>query len=291
MEYWLHILIMVAIYSIAALALNLVAGYTGLLSIAHAAFYGIGAYVVALMALRLGCPFWASILCAAAMAGLLGLIVSIPSIRVHDDYFVLVTFGMQVIATGIMTNWIAATNGQMGLPGIPQPALFGFVFDTHWRFLALSWTVAIATFVFCFVLVRAPFGRVLRAIREDELFAQAMGKNVTYHKVAVFVVSAALAGIAGGLYASYITFIDPMSFTIQESIFMLAIVIVGGAGNLWGSLLGAVILVAIPEFLRFLGLPSFLAANIRQMLYGALLVILMLFRPRGMLGEFSFRKN
>lgn len=291
MEYVLHILIMIAIYTIAALALNLVAGYTGLLSVAHAAFYGIGAYAVAILALKLGCPFWASIVCAAAITGLLGLVVSIPSLRVNGDYFVLVTFGLQVIAVGMMTNLTTITGGPMGLPGIPQPALLGFVFNTHWRFVALSWTVAASVFLFCRSIVNAPFGRVLRTIREDEVFAQSMGKNVTYYKVTVFAVAALLAGIAGGLYASYVTYIDPTSFTVQESVFMLAIVIVGGAGNLWGSLLGATIMVAMPELLRFVGLPSSVAANVRQILYGALLVILMLFRPQGLLGEFDFREK
>jgi len=289
MEYWLHILVLIGIYAIAALALNLVAGYAGLLSMAHAAFYGVGAYVVALLGLKLGLPFWLSIVCAASVTSLLGFIASLALLRVHDDHFVLVTFGLQLIATGLMTNWIAATNGPMGLPGIPQPILFGFSFDTHWRFLALTWSFATVAFAFCRCLVRAPFGRVLRAIREDEVFAQAMGKNVTNYKVTVFVVAAALVSIAGGLYASYTTFIDPTSFTIQESIFLLAIVIVGGAGNLWGSILGAAILVAAPELLRFVGLPSSVAANVRQILYGTLLVIVMLFRPRGLLGEFDFR--
>jgi len=279
------------IYLIAAVALNLVAGYTGLLSIAHAAFFGVGAYVVALLGLKLGYPFWISVPCAAALTGLLGLAVSIPSLRVHDDYFILVTFGLQVIATGVMTNWIAVTNGPMGLSGIPQPVLFGFVFDTHWSYLALTWTFAIAVLLFCRNLVTAPFGRVLRAIREDEVFAQAMGKNVIYYKVIVFAVAAGLAAIAGGLYASYVTFIDPTSFTVQESIFMLAIVIVGGAGNIWGTVVGAAALVALPEALRFVGLPSAVAANTRQIMYGALLVLMMLFRPRGLLGEFDFRNT
>jgi branched-chain amino acid transport system permease protein len=148
--------------------------------------------------------------------------------------------------------------------------------------------LAVLSFWLLCRLVRAPFGRVLRAIREDEVFTQSLGKSVTGFKVKAFVIGAALAAVAGSLYAIYITFIDPTSFTVQESIFMLAIVIVGGAGNLWGSVIGAVVLVSLPELLRFVGLPSAIAANVRQILYGGLLVVMMLWRPQGLLGEYRF---
>jgi branched-chain amino acid transport system permease protein len=176
----------------------------------------------------------------------------------------------------------------LGLPGIPQPTLFGITLSAHWQMLLLVWMLAALSFWVLRRLVRAPFGRVLRAIREDEVFTQSFGKSVTGFKVKAFVISAALAAVAGSLYAVYITFIDPTSFTVQESIFMLAIVIVGGAGNLWGSVIGAVVLVALPELLRFVGLPSAIAANVRQILYGSLLVVMMLWRPQGLLGEYRF---
>jgi branched-chain amino acid transport system permease protein len=288
MEYLLHIFILIGIYIIAAASLNLVAGYTGLLSVAHAAFYGVGAYVVALMGLKLGVSFWISLPCAMLVAALLGAIVAMPSLRLHDDYFVLATFGLQVIATSVMNNWVEFTGGPLGLPGIPQPTLFGITLSAHWQMLLLVWMLAALSFWVLCRLVRAPFGRVLRAIREDEVFSQSLGKSVTGFKVKAFVISAALAAVAGSLYAVYITFIDPTSFTVQESIFMLAIVIVGGAGNLWGSVIGAVVLVALPELLRFVGLPSAIAANMRQILYGSLLVVMMLWRPQGLLGEYRF---
>lgn len=139
--------------------------------------------------------------------------------------------------------------------------------------------------------MNAPFGNVLRAIREDEIFAQSLGKNVSYYKVLVFAIGAGLVSIGGALYAYYITFIDPTSFTVTESIFMLSIVIVGGAGRLSGSVIGAVLLVSIPELLRFIGMPSSIAANMRQILYGGLLVIFMMFRPKGIFGEFGFRRE
>jgi branched-chain amino acid transport system permease protein len=141
------------------------------------------------------------------------------------------------------------------------------------------------------MIVRSPFGRVLKAIREDEVFAQASGKNVAVYKVLVFAISAGLAAIAGVMYAHYISFIDPTSFTVMESIFIVSIVIIGGAGSLWGPVVGAVVLVTLPEILRFIGMPNAVAANLRQIIYGGLLVAFMMWRPQGFIGEFSFEKK
>lgn len=291
MEYLLHILILIGIYVILSTSLNLIAGYTGLLSIAHAAFYGVGAYVAALMALNLHSPFLLNILCAIILSGLLGALVAWPSLRIKDDYFVIATFAFQVIVFSVMNNWVSFTGGPMGLPGIPQPNLFGLKITSHLGFLILVGIFCAGTIWGCRRLVLSPFGRVLKAIREDEVFTESVGKNVTQFKVLVFVAGAGLAAVAGCTYAYYISFIDPTSFTVMESIFIISIVIIGGAGNLWGSVLGAALLVTLPELLRFLGLPSSVAANIIQILYGALLVAFMMWRPQGLLGEFAFEKG
>jgi branched-chain amino acid transport system permease protein len=288
-EYLLHILILIGIYVIAGVSLNLVCGYTGLLSIAHAAFYGVGAYAAALLGLRFHTPFAVSLAAGIVSAMILGVIVGAPSLRLHEDYFVIATFGFQVITYSVMNNWVSFTGGPLGLPGIPQPVVFGMRISSHWGFLALTWALAALVFVFARTLVRSPFGRVLRAVREDEVLAQSLGKDVARQKMTIFVVGAGLAAIAGCIYAWYITFIDPTSFTVQESIFMLAIVILGGPGNLWGSVLGAVFLVSVPEMLRFVGMPSSIAANMRQILYGLALVLLMMFRPQGLIGEYELR--
>jgi branched-chain amino acid transport system permease protein len=291
MNYFLHILILISIYIIISISLNLISGYAGLLSVAHAAFYGIGAYVVALLALNLGSNFIINMICGMLLAGILGAIIAIPSLRIHDDYFVIATFGFQIIVFSIMNNWVSLTKGPLGIPGIPQPVIFGITISSHVQFLIFTGIFAVLIFLFSKRLVKSPFGRVLKAIREDEIFAEALGKNVTKYKILVFVIGASIAAVAGSLYAWYITFIDPTSFTVQESIFMLSIVIIGGTGNLWGSVLGAALLITIPEALRFLGMPSAIAANTRQILYGTLLVIFMLYRPQGLLGEFAFRRK
>ncbi len=290
MEYFLHILILIGIYVILSTSLNLISGYTGLLSIAHAAFYGIGAYIAALLALNFNSHFLINILCAVLLTGILGAIVAIPSLRVHDDYFVIATFAFQIIIFSILNNWVSLTRGPMGLPGIPQPAFFGIKISSHYGFLILVFFFALLTFLVSRRLVNSPFGRVLKAIREDEVFALSLGKNVAGFKIIVFVVGASLAAIAGSLYAHYITYIDPTSFTIMESIFILSIVIIGGSGNLWGSVVGAIVLVTLPELLRFFGFPNAIAANMRQIIYGVLLIVFMLYRPRGLIGEFSFKK-
>ena len=290
MEYLLHISILIGIYIILSVSLNLIAGYAGLLSIAHAAFYGVGAYVTALLALKFNSPFLLNVVCAIILSGILGALVGIPSLRIHDDYFAIATFAFQIITFSVMNNWVSFTGGPMGLPGIPQPTIFGWEISSHIEFLIL---VALLCAVILWIshrIVQSPFGRTLKAIREDEVFAQAMGKNVANYKVMIFVIGAGMASVAGAVYAHYITFIDPTSFTVTESIFVISIVIIGGAGNIWGSVLAAAVLVVLPEALRFLGMPSAIAANMRQIIYGALLVICMLFRPQGFFGEYSFKK-
>jgi branched-chain amino acid transport system permease protein len=290
-EYLLHIAILVLVYIILAMSLNLVTGYVGLLSIAHAAFYGVGAYTAALMALRLNSPFLVNLLCAVILSGLLGAMVGIPSLRIRDDYFVIATFAFQVIAFSILNNWVSFTGGPMGLPGIPQPNIFGWEVNSHWEYLLLIAGLGAVVLGVCHRIVHSPFGRVLTAIREDEAFALATGKNVAAYKVLVFVIGAAMASVAGVVYAHYISFIDPTSFTVMESIFIISIVIIGGAGSFWGPVVGAVVLVTLPEALRFIGMPSSVAANVRQILYGGALVACMMLRPQGLMGKYAFGRG
>ncbi|MFH1941243.1 MAG: branched-chain amino acid ABC transporter permease [bacterium] len=291
MTYLLHILIYIGIFSILSISLNLLVGYTGILSIAHAAFYGMGAYVAALMALKLHSPFLLNLVLAVIASGTLGALVGIPSLRIKDDYFIIATFAFQVIVFSVLNNWVSFTGGPMGLPGIPQPVIFGVRVSSHIGFLILVGLLCCLTFWLSGRIVKSPYGRVLKAIREDEVFAQSFGKNVAAFKVKTFMIGAGLAAIAGVMYATYISFIDPTSFTVMESIFIISIVIIGGAGSLWGPVLGAAVLVALPELLRFVGLPNAVAANIRQMLYGGLLVAFMLWRPRGFVGKYGFKRS
>lgn len=288
MDYLLHILVLIGIYAALAASLDLLAGHTGLLSVAQSAFYGLGAYTSALLAVKFGASFPVSVLAGMVVASLVSFVISLPSLRLHDDYFVIATFGFQMILFSIFNNWIEVTSGPLGIPGIPQPVIFGWHVQTHADFLVLGAVFACLAYFIVDRISTSPFGRVLRAIREDEVFAQSLGKNTLRFKVTAFAVSAALAASAGSLYASYITYIDPSSFTVMESILVISMVIIGGAGSRWGPVIGAVVLVTLPEALRFLGLPSPIAANLRQIIYGVLLVVMMMVRPQGLVGKYRF---
>ena len=289
MAYILHILVITGIFTILSVGLNLIVGYTGIPSLGHAAFSCVGAYTSSLLALRLGISPWIGLLLGACTAAVIGMLIGLPSLRIKDDYLALTTFGLGLIVYSIAKNWTGLTRGPMGLPGIPGFSLFGFQLSSAGTFLLLVIAITALTYFVIGRIVNSPFGRILRAIREDETATLAMGKNVARYKIIVFVIGAFFAGIAGSLYAHYITFIDPSSFTVMESITILLMVVFGGMGNLWGSLIGAAVLIIFPELLRFLGLPSSVAAPLRQMLYGLLLIVLMLYRPQGILGKFRFK--
>ena len=291
MNYALHILILVNIYVVLAASLNLLAGSTGLMSICAAAFFGVGAYTTALLTLELGSSWGLSVLVGMALSGALALMIGVVALRFRDDYFVMATFAFQVLLHGLMLNWVELTEGPLGIPRIPPPGVFGGLVATRVECVLLSSVFSVAALLVARRLIRSPFGRVLRSIREDEVFVLACGRNAAAFKIAAFAVGAVLSAGAGALYASYISYIDPTNFTVHESIFILAIVIIGGSGNPWGPLAGAVLLVAAPELLRFLGLPSSTAGNVQQMLYGLLLVLCMLWRPQGVVGEVAFSRG
>lgn len=289
MEYLLHILVITGIYVILTLSLNLIVGYTGLPALGHAAFFAMGAYASSLLALNLGLSPWLGLPVGAVCAALLGVVIAFPALRLKGDYLALATFGAGLIVYSVAKNWVALTRGPMGLPGIPGFSIASFALSEIWSYLILVTVFVLLTYFVIGRVINSPFGRILRGIREDEIATQAMGKDINRHKVLVFVIGAFFAGIAGSLYAHYITFIDPSSFTVMESITILLMVVFGGMGSLGGSFVGAATLVIFPELLRFLGMPSSVAAPLRQMIYGLLLVILMLRRPQGILGKYRFR--
>jgi branched-chain amino acid transport system permease protein len=209
MEYLLHILVITGIYIILTLSLNLIVGYTGLPALGHAAFYCVGGYTSALLALKFGISPWIGLLAGAVVASLFGLIIAFPALRIKDDYLALATFGFGVIVYSVAKNWVSLTRGPMGLPGIPGYSFFGLQLSEIWSYLILVIIAVILTTVCIGRIVNSPFGRILKGIREDEIATLSLGKDVAKHKLLVFVVGAFFAGIAGNLYAHYITFIDP----------------------------------------------------------------------------------
>lgn len=287
MEYLIHIAILVSIYAILGLSLNLVVGYTGLLSVTHAAFYGIGAYVTAILLTSYGMNFFLAVLISIVITAIISLLIGFVLSKFNDDYFALGSFGFNVIIYSVLLNWQSLTRGPLGIPGIPRPSIFGFVFSENLSFLILSAVLTLLVYLVCQFITTSSFGRVLKAIREDEKAISVFGYRVLWYKLSIFVISAGIAAIAGSLFASYITFIDPSTFTLNESIFILAIIILGGLANNKGAVLGAVCLILLPEILRFVGFPDSVAAQMRQVVYGVILILLMLYRPQGLVGEYK----
>lgn len=290
MEYLIHLAILISIWSILAVSLNLILGYTGLLSITHAAFFGLGAYATAISMTVYDINFFVSILIGIFITGIISLIFGLILARFKGDIYALASFGLNIIVFSVFLNWQDLTRGPLGIPGISRPeiSLFGldFVFRSNVHFLILAVIAVIIIYLISEYIVNSSFGRVLQAIREKEETIQVFGYRTQSFKLSIFVISACMAAVAGSFFASYITFIDPSTFSLNESIFILAIVILGGLANNRGALVGTVFLILLPEILRFVGFPTDIAAQMRQVVYGLLLVWLMMYRPQGMLGRF-----
>jgi branched-chain amino acid transport system permease protein len=289
MNYLFHLLIYFEIYAIVALSLNLLIGYGGLLQVAHAAYYGIGAYAAALLWMKLGIGFFPGLLAGAFTAGLLSLLVSLPAWRFKGDYFVMISIAVQTLIYALLYNWTDLTNGPFGISGIPRPVIFDYEFVTTGSISMLYGALALALGTLVARMKWSPFGRALQAMRDDELAARSVGIPVDLLKLQAFALASALVGVAGGLYAAYVSYIDPTSFGLNESILMLSMVIIGGTGNVRGPLAGAAVLILLPEALRLLEMPDSVAANVRLLAYGLLLVIMMLLRPQGIAGVYRYQ--
>ncbi len=289
-----------AIWAILAVSLNLVVGFTGLLSIAHVGFFGIGAYAMAILTsgtsyeeLRteaiptFGWPFFAALPVSAAAAGLAAVVVGLVLNRFRDDIFVLVTFGFATISYNVFLNWTELTRGAFGIHDIARPEVGGFVLDSDAEFLAFALLCLALVALVSWLVVTSSFGRVLLAIREDEHATEVFGYRVSRYKFVIWVISAMMAGVAGGLFSSWARFVDPYSFVLLESILLVSVVILGGLATIWGSLLGVMTFVLLEEGMRFVPfLPNESIGQARQAVLGVLLVLLMLFRPQGLVGKY-----
>ena len=289
-----------AIWAILSVSLNLVVGFTGLLSVGHVGFFGIGAYTMAILTsdpayeqLRteaiptFGWPFFAVLPICAVLAGLAAILVGVVFNRFRDDIFVLASFGFAIIAFNVFLNLRPVTRGAFGIHEIARPQIGGWYFDGEVEFLILCLVFLVAVMLISWFIVNSSFGRVLTAIREDEQAIEVFGYQATHYKLAVWVISAIMSGIAGGLFASWTTFIDPNSFILLESVLLVAIVILGGLATIWGSLLGAMAFVLLEEGMRFIPfLPDEYIGQARQAVLGILLVVLMMFRPQGLVGRY-----
>jgi len=282
--YHIQVMIFIGIYTILTLSLNLLNGYVGLLSIGHAAFYGIGAYASAKLVMTVGLPFPLAMLGAGAVAGIIGYLIAKPTLRLSGIYMTLATLGFNMIFFLILQNWMSFTNGPLGIMDIPPPNIFGYEIETRVQYYYLVFFLVLLTVVSMHRLMTCRFGRALVSIRENELAAEAMGVHTTRYKIQAFVLAAFYAGIAGSFYAHFVKYISPDSFYIYESFILLAMLAFGGQGNLIGPVVGAAVLIIIPEIFRFL-------QEYRMLVYGGVLITMMLVRRQGLLGgrDYSLR--
>jgi branched-chain amino acid transport system permease protein len=276
-SYYIQVLIFIGIYIILTLSLNLLNGYVGLLSIGHAAFYGIGAYASAKLVMEAGVPFPLAMLGAGLIAGVFGYLIAKPTLRLSGIYMTLATLGFNMIFFLVLQNWMSFTNGPLGIMDIPPPSIFGYAIESRLQYYYLIFFLVVLTIVSMQRLMTCRFGRALVSIRENELAAEATGVHTTRYKIQAFVLAAFYAGIAGSFYAHFVKFISPDSFYIYESFILLAMLAFGGQGNLAGPVVGAAVLIIIPEVFRFL-------QEYRMLVYGGILVIMMLVRRQGLLG-------
>lgn len=287
MDYIIHLLIIIALYIPFAMSLNLIVGHSGILSITHAAFYGLGAYATAILTKFYGFPFFLSMLIGLAISTIIATAIAYSLKKVKGDYYALASIGLSVIMYSLFMNLDSITKGPFGIFGIARPTILGISFSSSLSFLFLTIIIAGLSTLVLDTLARTHFGRVLHAIREDEDALLPFRYKINSYKMMVFALGAVFASISGSLYASYISFIDPTSFTLNESIFLLTIIILGGLASTRGVISGVVILTLLPEVLRFVGLPNEIAAQTRVILYGCALVYLMYKRPVGLFGKYS----
>lgn len=279
--YLIHVLVLCCVFAIPAVGLNLMLGYTGMVSLGHMAFAGIGAYTAAVLMIDARLGFWGALALGTLAAGAAGGAIGAICLRFRSHFFMIVTLAFGLMLYSVMNNWDDVTRGAAGFPGIPRPApIGGFAFGHLENFYYLALGCAVFAFAVQWLVVRSEFGRILVALRQDERLAQARGINAMLYKTAVFALGSALAGFGGVLQVSFLRVAAPATFNLAESINAVLVVIVGGAGSLAGPALGALVFVGLPEYLR-------VANEWRLVVFGVLLVLLMLFAPKGLAGLLS----
>lgn len=284
--YLLNLLTLSAIFGILAASLNVLVGYAGIFSLAHAVFFGLGAYAGAQMALLVTPDVLAASVVAGLLAAACSVCLALPALRVRGEYFVAAALGLQMLAATVFTQAQSLTGGVGGLVGIPPPSLLWMDVSSPPAFLA----VCVGALVLCLaaiqLLMRGSFGRSLMALRDSESAARAFGKDVAVLKTQAVVVGCFMAGVAGALFAFQEAFVNVESFTLDQSVLVLAMVIIGGVGTLAGPVVGALLLLLLPAALTFLPfLPPEDIGAVQHLIYGLAMTVLMIFRPAGLLGR------
>jgi len=279
--YHLHTLIMAGIFAVLALSLNLLLGYTGQLSLGHAAFFGLGAYATALLTVKLDWSPWIGLLAAVLVPAAAGLVIGRLALKLRGAYFVLLTISFAGCISLVSVNWMELTNGPLGIPGVPPlelalPGLPALSLRAKSAYYYVVLASVALSFLVCLALIRSRVGRALVALRENETLAASVGIDGTHYLVLAAVISAAMAGFAGGLYAHYIRFVSPEVFLFTYTVTMVIMVVAGGKGTLAGPIVGAVLFTVLPEALR-----AATSWQWQMLLYGVLLVAVLFFMPEG----------
>ncbi|MEJ5285179.1 MAG: branched-chain amino acid ABC transporter permease [Brevinematales bacterium] len=279
------LIIYIGIYSILALSQNLITGFTGLLSICQAGFFAIGVYTTAIYLVNTNGSFFLALLLSAIFSLMAGLLIGLPSLKLRGDYLAIATLGFGEIVKNVIINWDKLTRGPLGINNIPPLKIASFVFtNSNKLFYAIFiWIFVLIFYLFLERLIKSRFGRALEAIREDEIAASSMGINTTLYKVSAFSLSAFIAGIAGSLWAIYHQSVSPQSFDFLMSVMILCMVVLGGMGNNFSSIIGAALIVTTSELPRLLGFSSIIPPQTNQIIFGLLLILMMIYRPEGIL--------
>lgn len=282
-HYLFHLLVMSVIWGILAISLNLVLGYTGLLSLAHGAFFGMGAYTSALLVTKLDWNFWATIPPSMAVAAIAGVVLGVLTLRLEGHYFAISTLSFGIVVSLVLEKWDDLTEGARGISSIPAPTpipLFGLGelrFESNLAKYYLAVAILAICLLFLWRLVHSPIGRALEAIRQNELLASCLGVDLVFYKLLAFSLSAAMAGLAGVLYSVYITYLNPADAGLWNGFYAVMYIVIGGMGTFWGPLIGTLFMVTLPEFLRTF-------QEYRLLILGILLILTITFLPQGIVG-------
>ena len=285
-NFFLLILIYSGIYAMMAIGQNTSTGSTGMLSLCHAGFFCLGSYTTAIMCKTFGFSFWLSLPVAAVVAGIVGFLIGVPTLRLKGDYLCIATLGLGEIIRNVATNL-----NPVGYQGIPRASIFSYEFASRnkWAFIILIWAFVLVFYILFQQLSHSRLGRAMAAIREDEVAAQSNGINVTKYKIGAFILGAAIGGVAGCFMTAYTLTVNPSSFTFMVSVMVLCMVVLGGMGNYKAVILGAIIIQFISYFPQLFSLTNIIPAQAKQIIFGLILVIMMIARPQGLLGRDKYR--
>ena len=275
----IHFLIILCLGIISALAFNLIAGYTGQLNLGFIALFSLGAYVSAILTVKVGLPIYMAIFFACLFTALVSLIIGLPTNKVKKEYFHLASLGFIFILGGLARNLISLTDGALGIKGIPR------IINDNFYFLILILSVTLIVFLIFWLITSSHLGRIFQGIRDDELALQTLGYDTYKYKILAFIISGFFAGLSGALWAHYVTFIDPNIFNLSDAILLLAIIILGGLASIKGTIIGTVIIYLIPQLLKLIGLPDAIIGPLREMTFALILIIILIYKPKGIFGK------